>query len=633
MFNKIKTKGFSLIELLVAITFISVIITVILTMNVFNSSLWKLNEDKTKAYLYATESLEAIKLINWSDLSNGDYHLVLENDAWDLVAGNELLENKYTRNINISDVKREFSSNGHVYGEMSASGFSDPDSKKITATITWPDKKGNIKTTSLESYISRWRADRLTQTDWSGGSGQSTWVDDAKFFSKTNSLDISIEGISTLVSGFLDWNQATPTSTLSLPSTYNANDVQVVGDYAYMVTDNNSSGSEFFIVNITDVKNPVQISSLNIGTSVTGVAIKDNYAYISTRGNSTELRVINITNKNSPSITTSLDLPDSNDALALDINETKLYIVQGNYLRSIDISTPSSPQILDDINLNGLGTEVFISANYVYIASQNASQEFQIIDATNPANLQNVGGFNLSGSMLATDVFVLGNRAYLATDNNSSAAEFFIFDLDNISDPVLLGSYEVGAKLYAINIIGPYALLATNLSNQELKIIDVSFPNTINQITNFDLSGYVLGIAANCSVIYTATTSDNAELTVLTTGVTDCGYASTAELESSTFDTGANQVTYNWISWAGTQPENTSIEFQIATSNNADGPWNFYGPDASGSSYYTIAAKEFINYNQHLNQRYLRYKLFLDSQANLQAPILEEVTISYSTYP
>lgn len=633
MFNKTKTKGFSLIELLVAITFISVIITVILTMNVFNSSLWKLNEDKTKAYLYATESLEAIKLINWSDLSNGDYHLVLENDAWDLVSGNELLENKYTRSINISDVKREFSSNGHVYGEMSASGFSDPDSKKITATITWPDKKGNIKTTSLENYISRWRADRLTQTDWSGGAGQSTWIDDAKFFSKTNSLDVSIEGISTLVSGFLDWNQATPTSTLSLPSTYNANDIQVVGDYAYMVTDNNSSGSEFFIVNITDVKNPIQVSSLNIGTSVTGVAIKDNYAYISTRGNTTELRVINITNKNSPSITTSLDLPDNNDALALDINETKLYIVQGNYLRSIDISTPSSPQILDDINLNGLGVEVFVSANYVYIASQNTSQEFQIIDATNPANLQNVGGFNLSGSMLATDVFVLGNRAYLATDNNSSAGEFFIFDLANISDPALLGSYEVGAKLYAINIIGPYALLATNLSNQELKIIDVSFPNTINQITNFDLSGYVLGISANCSVIYTGTTGDNAELTVITTGVTDCGYASTAELESSTFDVGANEVIYNWISWAGTQPENTSIEFQIATSNNSNGPWNFYGPDTSGSSYYTIAAKEFINYNQHLNQRYLRYKLFLDSQANLQAPILEEVTISYSTYP
>ena len=59
-------EGFSLIELLIAISFISVSIVTILTMNSFNAKLWKQNENETKAHFYAMESIEAIKLIDWS---------------------------------------------------------------------------------------------------------------------------------------------------------------------------------------------------------------------------------------------------------------------------------------------------------------------------------------------------------------------------------------------------------------------------------------------------------------------------------------------------------------------------------------------------------------------------------------
>lgn len=620
--------GFSLVELLVAISFVSVIITAILTMNSFNASLWKANEDKTKAYFYATESLEAMKLISWSSLNNGDYHLVLQNNAWTLTSGNETLENKYTRNINISSVQREFSTNGHVYGDIVASGFADPDSKKIIATITWPDKKGNIKTLSLDNYLSRWQAERFTQTDWSGGSGQDTWSDITKFYSKTSGLEANIEGISTLVSGFLDWNNATPTSTFSLSSTYDANDIYVNGNYAYMVTENNSSGSEFYVLDIADPKNPSQVSSLNISSAVTAVAVQGNYAYLASRGDSTEIRVINITNINNPSIATTVNLSGNSDALDIGVNDTKLYTVQGNTLYVFDITTPTSPQQLDTIDLNGGGKKLFISANNIFVATQDDDRELQIIDATNPANLQNIGFANLLDD--ATDIFVQGTRAYVSTDINSGA-EFYVFNISNPSSPALMGSYEVGAKVNAIHIVGPYAILGTNLSNQEIKIVDISFPATISSVTNFDLSGYILSLSANCSFIYAAGTSNNEELIVISTAVTDC-YATNGQLESSTFDTGADNITYNWLAWSGSQPANTTIKFQLATSNNSNGPWNYVGPDGSNSSYYTTAAKEFINYNYHLNQRYFRYKLFLNSQSDFQAPALEEFNLSYSSH-
>ena len=119
----------------------------------------------------------------------------------------------------------------------------------------------------------------------------------------------------------------------------------------------------------------------------------------------------------------------------------------------------------------------------------------------------------------------------------------------------------------------------------------------------------------------------------MSTRESDCGYADSGVLESSTFDTGSDEVVYNWIAWDGAEPADTDIRFQIGTSNSISGPWGFVGPDGTGATYYTNASQEFINYTYHENQRYIRYKLFLSSQAGWQVPILEAINISYSTYP
>ncbi len=630
--QKIKNQGFSLIELLIAIAFIGVIITLIMTMNSFNADLWRLNENKTKAYFYASESLEAIKLLNWSELADGDYHLVLQDEAWSLVEGAEILEEKYTRTINISSVNREFIDNGHVYGEIVENGNIDPDSKKITAQVTWLGKNAQTQEILLENYLSRWQAKRFVQTDWSGGSGQSDWTEENKFFNKNIAMSTAVEGIGTLVSGFLDWNQAVPTSTFDLlNSSADVNDVYEYGDYVFIVTSNNSAGSEFFIVNISDKKNPSLVSSLNIGAAASSIVVQDDYAYVGTSWDDKEIRVIDISNLNIPVIEVNINLDGTQNVLSLDISATQLYVAQGNYLRSIDISNPSAPTVLDSIDLNATARNVFVSADNVYVATQNSSQELQIIDASNPANLANIGNFNLSGSLIATDVFVLGNRAYVSTDTNSGS-EFFVLDISSTNAPVLLGSYNTGARVYAFKIVGPYAILALNNSSKEIEILDISFPATINSIKSFDLSALVYGLSANCAFIYAGSTSNTQELIVISTQVAECGYENNGQLESSTFDTGSSQVSYNWIAWSGSQPNDTTIRFQIATSNNANGPWNFVGPSGNSSDYYTTAAKEFINHSHHLDQRYLRYKLFLSSADELQIPILEEVKISYSTH-
>lgn len=106
-------------------------------------------------------------------------------------------------------------------------------------------------------------------------------------------------------------------------------------------------------------------------------------------------------------------------------------------------------------------------------------------------------------------------------------------------------------------------------------------------------------------------------------------YLSSGWLESSTIDLGA-EVDYRNIIWEPlNQPANTSLKFQIAASNSSTpSAWEFTGPDNSSSTFYT--ATNTLIYSGHDNNRYLRYKVFLETWDNSETPRLSEVSFTYT---
>ncbi|PLX25034.1 hypothetical protein C0580_03410 [Candidatus Parcubacteria bacterium] len=634
MRNYKQQSGFSLIELLVAISFFSVMIVLIVTVTSFNSKSKNLYEERSQALLYAIEGMEAVKIMNWDNLESGDYSVVISTSTWELQGGSQVLAGQYVRNINIEDVYRENSSNGHTYGPITdTGGYLDLDTKKVSVTIDWQSRTSSDQQEILENYIYRFGAERTSQTDWVGGPGQSNWSDETKFFSTDSGMDYSIPGIVTLNAGFIDWNNSTTTATFDTLGNFDDNHVYETDGVAYLVTENNPSGPELYIIDVSDIYNPYQLGSLNIGDAVTSIVVQDDYAYISTWDNGGEVKVVDVSNTSSPFISGTYDLPTNDNALDIAVSSNQIYTIQGSKLYSFSINNPGDPSYLDEISVDDNATDIYLSGNYVYVATQDASKELQIIEVTNPANLSPIGQYDLAGSLKGTDIFVRGTRAFISTQNNGSGAEFFIFDIADPSNPSLLGSYEVNETVHSFSIVGPYALVGTNFLAQELIVLDVSVPSGINLVSGFDLNGYVLGMSANCSVIYAATSSNDGEFFILFTNVFDCDYSDVGILESSTFDTGSDEVVYNWIAWEGTEPSDTSIRLQLATSNNISGPWVFRGPDGTSNTYYTDSSSEFINYTSHEDQRYFRYKLYLDSFSGWHVPILEEITISYTVYP
>ncbi|MFH1291998.1 MAG: prepilin-type N-terminal cleavage/methylation domain-containing protein [bacterium] len=107
------------------------------------------------------------------------------------------------------------------------------------------------------------------------------------------------------------------------------------------------------------------------------------------------------------------------------------------------------------------------------------------------------------------------------------------------------------------------------------------------------------------------------------------GYYYDGWLESSTFDMGPSS-TYRNINWQPlNQPSGTSVRFQLATSNSSTpSQWDYLGPDGSSSTYYTNTST--VIYSGHNNQKYLRYKTYLDTDIITSTPGLSEIILTYT---
>jgi len=111
------------------------------------------------------------------------------------------------------------------------------------------------------------------------------------------------------------------------------------------------------------------------------------------------------------------------------------------------------------------------------------------------------------------------------------------------------------------------------------------------------------------------------------------------ELISGTFDLNspADFTTIDWTSES--QPADTQLKFQLATSNCANGKtnppacddagdWNFLGPDGTGATYYESINAD-INSTHDANQ-YLRYKAYLTTSDIYYTPTLSHIRIGYT---
>lgn len=110
-------------------------------------------------------------------------------------------------------------------------------------------------------------------------------------------------------------------------------------------------------------------------------------------------------------------------------------------------------------------------------------------------------------------------------------------------------------------------------------------------------------------------------------------YQWNGELISSTIDFGVASNFTNIIWEPLSQPTQTgedAVKFQIASSaSSTPETWEFLGPDGTSGTYYTL--NNTIIDGVHNGDRYLRYKLFLNTANQNFTPQVSEVAVSYTS--
>ncbi|HEY6230914.1 MAG TPA: carboxypeptidase regulatory-like domain-containing protein [Pyrinomonadaceae bacterium] len=132
----------------------------------------------------------------------------------------------------------------------------------------------------------------------------------------------------------------------------------------------------------------------------------------------------------------------------------------------------------------------------------------------------------------------------------------------------------------------------------------------------------------NSGGTWTAGTGDLTFTTFVTPPLT---YQTSGNFTSSLKDSGAvvgATPRWNSLSWnTSSLPAGTSIQFQVAASNNAAGPFNFVGPDNTAATFFTTSGASLLQFN---GNRYLKYKALLSTSNASVTPSLADVTVCYS---
>ena len=178
----------------------------------------------------------------------------------------------------------------------------------------------------------------------------------------------------------------------------------------------------------------------------------------------------------------------------------------------IDISSPGLPAIVANIdngslpapytgqNLFDHSTSVQVAGHYAYVTAFNAAN-FTVIDISNPTSPQIVGTVHDNTQMaLPVDIALQGNYAYVADQASGSSPKLTVVDISNPASPKIVAT-DIDAALngaYRIRVRGDFAYLSGS-SAQTISAVDISSPasprtagfvydpNHLNKTTGLDL--------------------------------------------------------------------------------------------------------------------------------------------------
>lgn len=214
-------------------------------------------------------------------------------------------------------------------------------------------------------------------------------------------------------------NMGSPQS-VDLSGNSDANAVAVSGTTAFITRD--AGFEEFHAVGASAPY--TQKSVLELTYNAKEIYVNGNYAYVASTDNSQELKVVNISNPTSPTLAGGYDEPSV-------ITDGVTVAGYGNYLflgksdgkvQIFSITNPTSPQKIGQYDavqaVNDLAVDP--ARNLVFAVTSTGSKELQIIDVTNPSQPTLRGYFDASDTLNGVAYDATRNLVYVVGASNQN---------------------------------------------------------------------------------------------------------------------------------------------------------------------------------------------------------------------
>lgn len=640
-------KGQLLIELVVAMGLMAIFLPALLVGIVATRDGRAQQNQRLQAISLVKEMEEAARSIRengWSAFaSNGTYHPEIVGSSWTLVS-NSITENGFTKSILVEDVYRDSA------GAITATGGTlDLSTKKITTTVSWgmPISSEVRSVTYLTRYLENAAYVETTQTQFNAGTKTGVTV------KATTPQAVSDDGEIVLgAGGYSDWcAPSLLTSETDLPGQGYASAITAIEGKVFAGTGENSSGLSFMDIELSNTQPPTAtlINTFD-GYKTNGVFGESSYGYITSDTNSKEVAIINLTNTPYTEIG-YFDAPGNSDGLGIYILGNVGYVTVGNRLYTFDLSAKNGSRPIldpDGVTLAGTGTAVKVLGNYAYVSISGASTELQLVNVSNPSNLQVVGQADVNGQG-ARDVFVntTGDRTYLITGNSGTQSELFIINTaTKTGNRPTVGSYNSnGMDPRGITLVPGNLAIMVGYNGVEYQVIDISNESSPQKCGEEDVNINIHDVASvlesdGDAYSYIVTSDADGEFRIIAGGPGG-SYATSGVFESATFNPGY-QTANNRFSVTYNQPSGTELRFQVSMAGlvggicPGGGGYTFVGPDGTPLTYFTPASGVPVTFPFGTNGSYvnpgqcLRYKAYFSTTNNANSPVLNDVTINYS---
>ncbi len=277
-------------------------------------------------------------------------------------------------------------------------------------------------------------------------------------------------------------------------------DLIVIDDVAF-VTDDYTG---FFIINVSDPTNPTQLSHVYIHQSY-GLWIEGNHAFIGSF--SSGLSIYDINNLSNPVLVG--EYFDGGNAADIQVVGNLVFIADYSQgLEILNITNLASPVEIGNYTEGDFINNVHVQENVAYITVHFPSQDSQLVvlNVSNPGQIDPILHGNLVND--SATIHVSEDLVFLSSWFDGLS----IFNFSEISNPVELGTYDVGGITSGAYYYEDMSLVFLGRYSQGFVVLDISNPSNPVMVGEFYDGGGATNIQVINDLIYVADKNDGLEI-------------------------------------------------------------------------------------------------------------------------